>query len=194
MSDADRASLKQNSTPVQTLLYTSMGSNGLMVTSYKTAMAVGGTGFLAIKNGKEWSQEHGLTHPLAPVRDTPGRETQVRLRCVQLQARHRADRCSQRCAGEAAPAARHARRRARPDRRLPGDLLRVEFLALPHVLQRPRPRGAAGRRQGAVAGQLPHRHRGPGQQADPRRASRPTTPPASRIGSTAARPSAATSW
>jgi hypothetical protein len=69
ISDSDRASLKTSGAPVQTLLYTSMGSNGLMVLSSKTAMAVGGSGFLAIKNGKEWTQEHGLGHPLAPVRD-----------------------------------------------------------------------------------------------------------------------------
>ncbi len=69
LNESERASLRGNTAPIQTLLYTSMGSNGLMITTPKTAMAVGGTGFLAIKNGKEWSEENGITHPMAAMRD-----------------------------------------------------------------------------------------------------------------------------
>ncbi len=69
LNESERASLKSNAAPIQTLLYTSLGSNGLMITTPKTAMAVGGAGFLAIKNGKEWSEGNGISHPMTVVRD-----------------------------------------------------------------------------------------------------------------------------
>jgi len=69
MTDAERTSLKSTSGPIQTLLYTSLGSNGLMVTTYSTAMSGPGAGFVAIKNGKEWTQEHAISHPMVAVRD-----------------------------------------------------------------------------------------------------------------------------
>jgi hypothetical protein len=69
LNDAERAELKTNGNPIQTLLYTSMGSNGLMITTPKTAMAYVGAGFVAIKNGKEWSEENSIHHPMATLRD-----------------------------------------------------------------------------------------------------------------------------
>lgn len=69
LTDAERAGLKTSPAPIQTLLYTSMGSNGLMITTPKTAMAFAGTGFVAIKNGKEWSEANGIPHPMLAVRD-----------------------------------------------------------------------------------------------------------------------------
>jgi hypothetical protein len=68
LPESERAALKA-AAPIQTLLYTSLGSNGLTVTTQSTAMAFAGAGFLAIKNGKEWTAEYGLTHPMIPVRD-----------------------------------------------------------------------------------------------------------------------------
>jgi hypothetical protein len=69
LSESDRAGLKNSGAPTYTLLYSSLGSNGLMVTTQKTAFAGPGAGFLAIKNGKEWTEQHRLAHPLIPVRD-----------------------------------------------------------------------------------------------------------------------------
>ena len=69
LSESDRAGLKNSAAPTYTLLYSSLGSNGLMVTTQSTALAGPGAAFLAVKNGKEWTEQHGLTHPLAPVRN-----------------------------------------------------------------------------------------------------------------------------
>jgi hypothetical protein len=69
LSESERASLKNNTAPIQTLLYTSLGSNGLMVTTYSTAMAGPGSAYLAVKNGKEWTQENNIPHPMIAVRD-----------------------------------------------------------------------------------------------------------------------------
>lgn len=69
MTESERNALKGASGPIQTLLYTSLGSNGLMITTYSTAMAGPGAGFAAIKNGKEWTQENNIPHPMISVRD-----------------------------------------------------------------------------------------------------------------------------
>jgi len=69
MNDAERTALKGANGPIQTLLYTSLGSNGLAVTTYSTAMAGPGSVYLAVKNGKEWTQEHNIPHPMLAVRD-----------------------------------------------------------------------------------------------------------------------------
>jgi uncharacterized protein YceK len=69
LNESERAGLKNNAAPIQTLLYTSLGSNGLAITTYSTAMSGPGAGFVAIKNGKEWTQENNIPHPMASVRD-----------------------------------------------------------------------------------------------------------------------------
>ena len=69
MTESERNALKGASGPIQTLLYTSLGSNGLMITTSATAMAGPGAGFVAIKNGKEWTQESNIPHPMIAVRD-----------------------------------------------------------------------------------------------------------------------------
>lgn len=69
MTDAERTALKSANGPIQTLLYASLGSNGLAVTTYSTAMAGPGSVYLAVKNGKEWTQEHNIPHPMLAVRD-----------------------------------------------------------------------------------------------------------------------------
>jgi hypothetical protein len=69
MTDAERTALKNTNGPIKTLLYTSLGSNGLAVTTYGTAMAGPGSVYVAIKNGKEWTQEHAIVHPMVAVRD-----------------------------------------------------------------------------------------------------------------------------
>lgn len=69
MTESERNALKGASGPIQTLLYTSLGSNGLMITTYGTAMAGPGAGFVAIKNGKEWVEEGNIPHPMIAVRD-----------------------------------------------------------------------------------------------------------------------------
>lgn len=69
MTESERNALKGATGPIQTLLYTSLGSNGLAVTTYSTAMAGPGSVYVAIKNGKEWTQENNISHPMAAVRD-----------------------------------------------------------------------------------------------------------------------------
>jgi len=69
MTDAERTKLKGTNGPIQTLLYTSLGSNGLAVTTYSTAMTGLGAAYLSVKNGKEWTQEHNIPHPMIGVRD-----------------------------------------------------------------------------------------------------------------------------
>lgn len=69
MTESERNALKGASGPIQTLLYTSLGSNGLAVTTYSTAMAGPGSVYVALKNGKEWTQENNISHPMAAVRD-----------------------------------------------------------------------------------------------------------------------------
>jgi uncharacterized protein YceK len=69
LNESDRASLKSNAAPIQTLLYTSLGSNGLAITTYSTAMAGPGSVYVAVKNGKEWTQENNIPHPMVAVRD-----------------------------------------------------------------------------------------------------------------------------
>lgn len=69
MTESERNALKGASGPIQTLLFTSLGSNGLAVTTYSTAMAGPGSVYVAIKNGKEWTQENNIPHPMAAVRD-----------------------------------------------------------------------------------------------------------------------------
>lgn len=69
LNESERASLKSNAAPIQTLLYTSLGSNGLAITTYGTAMAGPGSVYVAIKNGKEWTQEDNIPHPMIAVRD-----------------------------------------------------------------------------------------------------------------------------
>ncbi|HWR87505.1 MAG TPA: hypothetical protein VN277_03690 [Acidiferrobacterales bacterium] len=69
LNESERASLKSNAAPIQTLLYTSLGSNGLAITTYGTAMAGPGSVYVAVKNGKEWAQENNIPHPMVAVRD-----------------------------------------------------------------------------------------------------------------------------
>lgn len=69
LNESERASLKSNAAPIQTLLYTSLGSNGLAITTYGTAMAGPGSVYVAVKNGKEWTQENNIPHPMVTVRN-----------------------------------------------------------------------------------------------------------------------------
>jgi hypothetical protein len=69
MIDADRRALKNAEAPILTLLFTSLGSNGLMVVTYGAAMTGPGSAYLAARNGKEWAQEGNIAHPMGAVRD-----------------------------------------------------------------------------------------------------------------------------